>query len=102
MKKLVYIIFFIFLIVPAYAQVSNYRIFAQLNPQSYLISGYVEVDYYNNTSQELKEIYFYLPANLLKEKNPHINPVLQDPNYVRGFDPGYTEVKMFLIKMESL
>ncbi|PMQ02326.1 MAG: hypothetical protein CBR30_01345 [Dictyoglomus sp. NZ13-RE01] len=93
MKKLVYIIFFIFLIVPAYAQVSNYRIFAQLNPQSYLISGYVEVDYYNNTSQELKEIYFYLPANLLKEKNPHINPVLQDPNYVGGFDPGYTEVK---------
>lgn len=93
MKRLFLAFFLIFLIVPAFAQSSNYHIFAQLDPKGFSISGYVEVDYFNNTSKELKEIYFYLPANLLKEKNPYINPVLQDPQYVQGFDPAFTEVK---------
>jgi len=93
MKRYFIIFFIIFLIIPTFAKTSNYRIFAQLDPKNLTISGYVEVEYFNNTSQELSEIYFYLPANLGKEKNPYIHPVLQDPSYIKGFDPSFTIIR---------
>ncbi len=76
----------------SFADVSSYKVFAQLSPKERIISGKVEVNYVNNTEKELSEIYFYLPANLLKERNPYLHPILQDSGYVRGFDPGFTNI----------
>ncbi|MGB9857475.1 MAG: M1 family aminopeptidase [Dictyoglomaceae bacterium] len=95
MKKVLiwFLIVFLYLISISLAEVSSYKVYAQLSPKEKLISGRVEVKYVNNTAKELSEIYFYLPANLLKEKNPYLHPVIQDSQYVKGFDPAFTEVK---------
>lgn len=94
MRKYLVIVFLVlaYLLTVAFAEVSNYKVYAQLSPKEKIISGKVEVNYVNNTGKEISEIYFYLPANLLKEKNPYLHPILVDSGYVRGFDPGFTNI----------
>ena len=93
MKKFILLTFFIAIFVSniVWAE-SSYKIYAQLSPKEKMISGKVEVDYENNTQKDLEEIYFYLPMNLYKEKNPYISNVIQDSQYVNGFDPAYTKI----------
>ncbi|HOP94184.1 MAG TPA: M1 family aminopeptidase [Dictyoglomaceae bacterium] len=95
MKKIVFLLLTVSLLITfSYAEVSStYKIYAQLSPNEKIIGGKVEVEYINNTSSELSEIYFYLPANLLREKNPYLHDVLEDSQYVNGFDPGFTKVE---------
>lgn len=85
----VLIIIFIFNIIWAE---TSYKIYAQLSPNQRIISGRMDINYINNSNKELSEIYFYLPANLMKEKNPYLNDVHVDSQYVNGFDPGYTKI----------
>lgn len=93
MKKIILLIFLILVFVSntIWAE-SSYKVYAQLSPREKIISGRVEVEYENNTQINLNEIYFYLPMNLYREKNPYLSNVLQDSSYVNGFDPGYTKI----------
>lgn len=95
MKKffICFLILFLFSTTYAMESFSTYNLFVQLDPKNLKINGYVEINYINNTNENLSEIYFYLPANLGKKDNPYLHPVIEDSNYINGFDPAYTEIR---------
>lgn len=59
------------------------------DPEKHEISGSQWVTF----SEPQKEAWFVLLANLGREPNPYVSPLVQDSLYVAGFDPSWTKIE---------
>jgi hypothetical protein len=69
-----------------------YDIDLKLDPQDHLLSGVLEAEFLNNENQPQEFVYFVLPANFYREKNPYVDGALLDLDYENGFYPGGTQI----------
>lgn len=71
------------------ASAATVRISAEFDPENHELKGTEWVEF----SQPSTEAWFLLLANLGKEKNPYVSPLVLDSLYVSGFDPAWTEIE---------
>lgn len=84
MKRISTTIIFSFFTVLLFAQNNNFLIYSELNPDSKVLSGFVNLQYVNTTNQPLSEIYFNLWANAYNDKNKQfVNQLIEE---------GHTEI----------
>lgn len=72
---------------------SVYTLDVSFDPDRNLIAGKETVDYLNRSGQPIDDVYFLLPANYGKERNPHLDLSHIDALYPNGFDPSWTRVE---------
>lgn len=70
----------------------TYDIDLKLDPKNHLLSGVLEAEFLNNENQPQEFVYFVLPANFYREKNPYVDSALLDLDYEKGFYPGGTQI----------
>ncbi len=68
---------------------ADIRISAELDPESHELSGTAWIKF----PEAQDQAWFVLLANLGRERNPYISPLVQDSTYVSGFDPAWTRIE---------
>jgi len=93
--NLLFIFTILFVSVTGFAQEAertHYDIDITFDPDTRLLSGVQQVNYYNDTGETLDEVIFFLFGNLSREPNPYVDLSLIDAGYPEGFDPSWTEI----------
>jgi hypothetical protein len=78
------------------AHQDRYLLKVSLDPEGRVITGTATVDYTNDSSTALSNLYFLLMPNYSRQPNPHLAPAVLDSSYWSGFDPAWT--KIFSVK----
>ncbi|MEN3009685.1 MAG: M1 family aminopeptidase [Candidatus Bipolaricaulaceae bacterium] len=65
------------------------RLAVEFDPKAHELRGTQWVEF----AEPREEAWFLLLANLGREKNPYVSPLVIDATYVWGFDPSWTEVE---------
>ncbi|MCS7240379.1 MAG: M1 family aminopeptidase [Candidatus Bipolaricaulota bacterium] len=65
------------------------RISVQFDPDKQEVYGSQWIKF----NEPTKEAWFVLLANLGRERNPYVSPLVIDSNYVFGFDPSWTKIE---------
>lgn len=68
---------------------ANVRIAVEFDPKTHEIFGSQWVEF----SEPQKDAWFVVLANLGREKNPYVSPLVLDSIYVSGFDPSWTKIE---------
>ncbi len=74
------------------AHQDRYLLKVSLDSEGRVITGTATVDYTNDSSTALSNLYFLLMPNYSREPNPHLAPAVLDSSYWSGFDPAWTKV----------
>ncbi len=69
-----------------------YDLDLKLDPKDHLLSGVLEVEFLNSGSQPQEFVYFVLPANFHRKRNPYVDDALLDLDYENGFYPAGTHI----------
>lgn len=65
------------------------RISVKFDPETHEIYGTQWIEF----TEPKEEAWFVLLANLGREKNPYVSPLVLDSTYVFGFDPAWTKIE---------
>ncbi|MGQ9699656.1 MAG: M1 family aminopeptidase [Candidatus Bipolaricaulaceae bacterium] len=68
---------------------AHIRLFGEFNPEKHELFGTEWVEFTEATG----EAWFVLLANLGRELNPYVSPLVRDSLYVSGFDPAWTRIE---------
>jgi hypothetical protein len=71
------------------ASAAEIRIAVELDPQTHEIYGSEWIKF----DEPKDEAWFVVLANLGREKNPYVSPLVLDSTYVSGFDPAWTKIE---------